>query len=53
MDKNTGYEYEVVATCPRTGRPVVSPKAWSYRKVDGMISPRPRYATCHCCKKRQ
>lgn len=40
----SGYEYEIVGRCARTGRPIVAPIAWSHR-----THPRPYYATCACC----
>jgi hypothetical protein len=43
-----GYEYEVVGTCPKTGKPILAPKVWNARRM-----PRPYYATCTCCKTRR
>lgn len=43
MEKGNGFEYEVVGKCPRTGKPIVAPIAWSSKR------PRPYYATCNCC----
>lgn len=46
MERN-GYEYRVVGYCKSTGRPLVTPIAWSSKdKV------RPVYATCLCCSRK-
>jgi len=47
MKSDAGYEYETVGKCPRTGRPIVAPKAWTVQRD------RPYYATCSCCKTRR
>lgn len=43
-----GYEYEITGRCKKTGRPVLAPIVWSHK-----MAPRPHYATCVCCAKRQ
>jgi hypothetical protein len=52
MDRDNGYEYEVVGKCRRTGRPFVAPKAWN-AKIGKKPIPRPRYATCLCCERKR
>jgi hypothetical protein len=56
MQKVSGYEYEVVGYCKRTGKPFLAPIAWAtvYLVDGGLVSrQKPVYSTCSCCREKR